>query len=193
MHLHRVVVEWSGPSVVGRAVNVLHFAGDNPLNSVAAILSAYANLDAILPGGVSIRVPGSGDTIDDTTGALTGVWSATGSGTTSSSGAGNAGGGVGACISWTTGGIVTGASGRAHKLRGRTFLVPLAAQYLGNDGHWTTNAMAQLTACASGLQAAGPLAVWHRPTTKGGSNGTSYGVISNRVTSKVAFLSSRRD
>ena len=55
------------------------------------------------------------------------------------------------------------------------------------------SALTQFGTFANALQASGPLAVWHRPTTSGGSDGNSYGVISNKVTDKAAFLSSRRD
>ena len=78
MRLHRVVVNWSGPSVVGLAVNVLHFdATEDAAPPVAAIRSAYQAMSSQLPSGVVITVPSSGETIEDTTGDLTGVWTAT--------------------------------------------------------------------------------------------------------------------
>lgn len=187
--LHRVVVAWSGPSVVGQACNVLHFsASDNVAPPVASIKTAYANLAAALPGGVTITVPGTGDTIDDTTGELTGVWTATSPTPVVGTGQGICAAGVGACIGWTTGGIVNG-----RKLRGRTFIAPLASAGFDSDGTLGPGTLGAVQAMAAALQASGPLAVWHRPTSAGAADGNSYGVIQNRVRDKVAYLSSRRD
>ena len=103
-------------------------------------------------------------------------------------GAVGAAAGVGACVSWLTGGIVGG-----RRLRGRTFLVPLHNSTYDTDGTFTSGVLTALTAFQTAMRAAGPLAVWHRPTTPGGTDGTSYGVIGARVRDRVAFLSSRRD
>lgn len=194
MHLHRVVVAWSGPSVVGAAVNVLHFdATEQAAPPVAAVAAAYGLLKPSLPAGLNITVPGSGDTIDDSTGSLTGVWAAANPATIVGTGYPNNFAGVGACIGWTTGGIVTGKSGRAHKLRGRTFLVPLQANAADPTGTLADADLANLRACAAALMGAGGLGVWHRPTTKGGTDGSSHAVLSYKVRDKVAFLGSRRD
>lgn len=193
-HLHRVIVAWSGPQVVGTAVNVLHFSASDPsAPPTAAIRAAYNGLADTLPTGVQIVVPSTGDTIDDTNGSLVGVWTGAAGSAVTGRGDAKAAAGVGACVGWNTGGIVTGPSGKAHKLRGRTFIVPLAPASYDLDGTLNDGCLGLLTGFANALQAAGPLAVWHRPTTKGGSDGNSYGVISNRVRDKVAFLSSRRD
>ena len=187
--LHRIVIGWAGPQITGVAVNVLHWsASEGGAPPVAAIKTAYTNLASSCPSGVVITVPGSGDTIDDTTGELIGVWTAAGGGTVSCSGSAQAPAGVGACIGWLTGGIVNG-----RKLRGRTFIVPLSGPAYDSDGTIGAGALSAVGALANGLMAAGPLAVWHRPTTTGGTDGNSYGVVANRVRDKVAFLSSRRD
>jgi hypothetical protein len=194
MRLHRVVVAWSGPSVVGTAVNVLHFdATEQAAPPVAAVATAYGLLKPSLPAGLNITVPGAGDTIDDATGNLTGVWAAATPNAIVGTGYPNNFAGVGACVGWTTGQIVTGASGRAHKLRGRTFMVPLQANAADPTGTLADADLTNLRACAAALMGAGGLGVWHRPTTKGGSNGSSGAVISFKVRDKVAFLSSRRD
>ena len=191
--LHRVVVAWSGNAVKGAAVNVLHFsASDNSAPPVAALLSAYGQIAPALANTTTITIPGTGDTIDDTTGNLVGVWTAAGAGSVTGSGTPISAAGVGACISWTTGGIVTGLKG-PRKLRGRTFLVPLQNGAYDADGTLTTGTVAALQSAANAMQASGPLAIWHRPTSPGASNGNSYGVISARVKDKVAILRSRRD
>jgi len=187
--LHRVTVQWGGPMVVGAAVNVLHYsASDNQAPPVAAIKTAYQGISGTLPSGCVITIPSSGDTIDDTTGELVGVWTASGGGAVTGNGGSNIAAGVGACLGWATGGIVNG-----RKLRGRTFIVPLANVAYDSDGTLASGHLAVLQTLAANLMAAGPLAVWHRPTTAGGSDGNSYGVIAYKVRDKVAFLSSRRD
>lgn len=194
MQLHRVVLNWQGPQINGAAVSVLHFAGDNPLNSVAAIKGAVDALAPILPVGVSITTPATGDTIEDTTGSLVNTWSATGGGITAGAASTDrAAAGVGGCISWYTGGIVVGAGGKGRRLRGRTFIAPIQVDYFDTNGTLRDNCLTAINAFGTQLQAAGPLAVWHRPSTVGGSNGTSYGVLSHRVRDKVAVLRSRRD
>lgn len=189
MRLHRLVVQWQGPMVVGNAVSVLHFDGtEDPAPPVAAVLTAFAAQGALFPEGLTITVPGSGDTIEDTTGDLVSVWASAGGGSTNGTGAFGTAAGVGACITWNTGAIVNG-----RRLRGRTFIVPIHARNYAVDGTLEPTSYAAIQTMANALQASGGLAVWHRPTTVGGSDGTSAAVLSNRVRDKVAMLSSRRD
>lgn len=188
MQLARVVVEWTGGSVVGRAVNVLHYAADGGPPAPAAILSAYDAVKANLPNNVIVTVPGSGDVIEDTTGELVDVWTAAGGGTVTGTASPAQAAGVGACITWNTGGIING-----RKLRGRTFLVPYSASAYEDNGTLSVNGLLFTNNFATAMMASGPLAVWHRPTTVGGSDGNSYGAVIARVRDKVAFLSSRRD
>jgi hypothetical protein len=191
--LHRLVLSWSGPQITGSAVSVLHWSGsDNSAPPVAAVLAAFNAQKTSFPSGVTMTVPNSGDSIDDSTGALTGVWSAAGGGAVGMTGLSACAAGVGACIGWTTGGIVIGKRG-PRKLRGRTFLVPLQKDAYDGSGTLDQNTQTGLQTLANALQAAGPLAIWHRPSAAGASDGNSYGVISARVRDKVAYLSSRRD
>lgn len=187
--LHRLIVNWSGPQVVGLAVNVLHFSGsDNAAPPVAAVRAAYAGVASGLPSGVQITFPTSGDSINDTNGQLVGTWTAPAAAAVNGSGAATAAAGVGVCVGWQTGGIVNG-----RRLRGRTFLVPVTTPVWGIDGTITDASLASFQAFAAALQASGPLAIWHRPTSKGATDGNSYGVVSNKVRDKVAVLRSRRD
>lgn len=191
--LNRLVIAWSGTCVVGSAVTVLHFDGsDNAAPPVAAVKAAFASGAILFPSSLTMTFPNSGDQIDDTDGSLTGVWTSTGGGTVNGSSAGATAAGVGACVGWTTGGIVTGTKG-PRKLRGRTFLVPLTTAAYDTDGTITSSSMVALNTLAAAIQSSGPLAIWHRPSTPVATDGNSYGVISNKVRDKVAFLSSRRD
>lgn len=194
MELNRVLITWSGPQVVGGGVTVLHYAGDVGGPPIPAIKSAFSAAAKLIPAGVTLTIPGTGDVIEDTTGTLTGVWSVAGGGTVGGTGSAQCAAGVGACMTWLTGGIVAG-----KKLRGRTFMVPIAFKDPGsgdeafdNDGTFGSATLVKIQTLANALQASGPLAVWHRPTTAGGSDGTSYGVVSNRVADRVSTLRSRR-
>lgn len=188
MNMDRVLVRWSGSGVVGLAVNVLSFASEGGAPDVGGIGLAYAELQPILPVGVTISVDGTGDTYDDATGTLTGSWSAAGAGSFAGEAAFNPAAGVGACVTWNTGLIVNG-----RRLRGRTFLVPLATVAYDADGTLTPSALTAITSFASALLATGPMGIWHRPTTPGGSDGAASGVTSFKVRDKVAILTSRRD
>lgn len=191
--LNRLVISWEGSMVVGSAVSVLHFDGsDNAAPPVAAIKTAFSNATLMFPSGLNIVIPNTGDQIESTTGNLSGVWSTTGGGTVAGGNTVPPAAGVGACIGWTTGGIVNGTKG-PRKLRGRTFLVPLSTAVYESNGTLSTSALTSLQTLADAIRTSGPLGVWHRPTTPGGTDGNSYGVQSGRVRDKVAYLSSRRD
>lgn len=192
--LSRVVIDWAGASVVGRAVTVLHYsASDNAAPPVSALRAAFVKFQAGFPAGTTLSFPQAGDNINDTNGQLTGAWS---TGAVASlvctGGSTNAAAGVGGCITWTTGGIVNGRKG-PRRLRGRTFLVPFGNDAYDGTGTLTANHLAGVNTLAADIMATGPLAIWHRPTTAGGSDGNSYGVQSFRVRDKVAMLRSRRD
>lgn len=186
--LARVIVGWEGTQVTGDGVSVLHFSASDSVPDPAEIADAYTALAAIIPAGVTMSVPGSGDLFDDTTGTLTGVWTAPGAEVVPGTAPSSCARGVGACVGWQTGGIING-----RRLRGRTFLVPLTVNAYDLDGTITPSSLAVCNSFADLLMASGPLAVWHRPTEAAPASGNSYGVTSRRVRDKVAFLGSRRD
>lgn len=189
MRLNRLVVDWQGADIVGRAVSVLHFQGsDSSAPDVGAVKAAFTAAASALPNTVTVTVPGSGDVIEDTTGALVDVWTASGGGIVSGSATTAGPAGVGVCVGWLTGGIVAG-----RRLRGRTFIVPIPGNSYNVDGTLTTATTNVWTTWANAIIASGGFGVWHRPTSAGASDGNSYAVLSARIRPKVAFLSSRRD
>lgn len=194
MKLHRVVIDWQGPYVKGRAVTVLHFDGtEQAAPPIPGLRAAFAAANNVLNPGGTIVFPSSGDSIDDTTGALNGSWAVAAVAPVACVAPGSAPAGVGACITWTTGGIVMGAAGRPRRLRGRTFLVPIGGDAYDTDGTLKPAHVAAFQTLADGIRGAGGLAVWHRPVGVGAANGNSYGVIAGSVRDKVAVLRSRRD
>jgi len=189
MPLSRVVLEWAGPQIKGRAVSVLHFYSSTPTApNVVSLQSQLGFLGEILPTGCTITVPTSGDVIDPTTGALTDVW--TGSTTSAVAGAAGAAAaaGVGGCITWDTGAVLGG-----KRLRGRTFIVPMGANSYDTDGTLTTTAKGKIDQAAAGIRGLAGFAIWKRPTAPGASDGGYATVAAHRVADKVAILTSRRD
>lgn len=186
--MNRLVLEWSGPAVKGLAVSVLHFTGLGGSPGVAAIKAALALTNTCLPENHTIHVPNSGDIIDPSTGDLTGVWSDPEPvGNILGTGAPVAAAGVGACLTWRTAGIVN-----AHRVRGRTFYVPLTTAAYEADGTINATQLGKLRTLADTL-AGLELAVWSRPTSAGASDGSMHTVLSGSVSDRVAFLGSRRD
>lgn len=192
--MNRVSVAWQGwPGAPG----VSQFYLDNvpAQTSIDAIRQFFFACSGLLPTGLTISVPGSGDIIEDTTGKLAGTWSVgttpvvvTGSSATAY--AGNAG----AVVHWLTNTV----AGK-HRLRGRTFLVPLASGAYDNTGSIATTALNTITTAASGMVTtmAGNMIVWHRPKIQKGTGsiiavGSSADVTSSRVPDLAVSLRSRR-
>lgn len=141
-----------------------------------------------MPIGVTVTVPNNGDTIEAETGRLVDVWSFGSEGVFQGIDQGKYPGGVGATIGWLTAGIVNG-----HRVRGRTFVVPLDSTRYATDGTLDASVVSDLMAAAQTLQASlgEDHLIWHRPS-KGGSNGSAHPVVGYRVRDRVATLSSRR-
>ena len=173
--------------VVGTAVSVLHFP-EAASGLAAGVLTAFQNLTNVLPQDLEVTVPDNGEFIDELTGDLTGVWTEAGTGGTVNgfSGKTTAAAGVGACVTWLTGGIVN-----SHRVRGRTFIVPLEVSQYDVTGTLTLAAQTFLEDFADDMLTA-DVGVWSRPFGAGG-NGSFWPATSARIRDKVAILTSRRD
>jgi hypothetical protein len=157
-----------------------------------AVKAFITTVKQSFPVDVSFAVPSEGDTIDPTTGNLTGAWSA-GTPATLVGGSNSVyAAPAGACISWTTNSIVTGIGGRSRRLRGRTFLVPLASPVYQTDGSLEPATLGIMRTAASALWVAAELAIWHRPTSSGATDGLWSDVTASDVKDRVAILTSRR-
>lgn len=155
---------------------------------MADLHSFFSALTTWLPTSVHISFPAAGDSYNDVTGALTGSW-------TASTNADVVGGSLdsyaapaGACVTWNTAGIVNG-----RRVRGRTFIVPVARNGYDTDGTLAAALVNALDTAAANLvtASAGGLLVWHRPVS--GSGGSAHPVTGHRVRDKIAVLRSRRD
>lgn len=183
--LMRVPVIWSGLSGLP-GISVFHWDG-GVSSDVSDIANFFDDIKPYFPTGLSWQIPGSGDNIEDSTGALIGEWSVTGGGTVGASGGtGGYAAGTGARVRWNTGAIVSG-----RRLRGSTFLCPLIGSVYEGNGTISGVALNQLAVASTTLASTGALKIWSRPSP-GGTDGTSATVLSGLVPDRVTSLRSRR-
>lgn len=147
----------------------------------------WQGVASIMSGYVQITVPTIGDTLEVETGLLQSVWTGGTAWTGLGGGSGGYPGGVGAVITWVTATIING-----HRVRGRTFIVPLAANSYDGDGTLTAAVRTNLQLKADQLIAAcgEDYVIYHRP--RGGGDGVACPVVEARVPDRVSSLKSRR-
>lgn len=185
--LNKIPCAWQGwPGAPG--VTTFYTLGGSLDNDTASIRAFFNAMAAQLPSGLTIQVPGVGDTIDDGNGLINGGWNATAApavvtGTGLSAYAGNAG----AVVHWLTAAVIAG-----HRVRGRTFLVPLVSTAFDTQGSIATSVLTTLRGAATTMitNMAGTLRVFHRPV--GGSGGANGLVVSSSVPDLAITLRSRR-
>lgn len=140
-----------------------------------------------LATGVVGTVEASGDTLDESTGLLTGTWEFGTPDGFVGGGSSSYPSGVGAVITWNTAGIV-----RGRRVKGRTFVVPLDGSSYDASGTIASFTLDTLRTAAAALitDCAGAFVVWSRPVN--GVGGSAHPVTSATVADKVATLRSRR-
>lgn len=182
--LYRVRSTWTGfPGAPGvTTMYTLDMA--TFLSAVHTFWSAIADK---LPSNVRVNVLNYGDVISDTTGELTDSWTADSLEPVAGTDGENYLAPAGACVNWNTETVVNG-----RRLKGRTFLVPVAQDAFAHDGSLSPGALSQFQAAADALVSSesSSLVVWHRGT---GSDGTFGLVTSATVPDKAIVLRSRRD
>jgi hypothetical protein len=182
--MNRVKVLWQ--NFLGAPGYSNHYVGSNVL-AQTAIRTFYDALKGMIPNGITIQVPSSGDQINEATGAITGVWSgAVQTGITGNNVAVYSGP-TGACINWRTGNLING-----RRPMGRTFIVPLASTAFEVNGTLSATTLANLQSAADTLIAslAGELKIWHRPNAQG--PGANVTVLTAQIPDMGAILRSRR-
>ena len=195
--LDRVRVEFSGfPGGPGVAT---HYFLDVS-TAIESLSTFWAAMATLMPVDVHINVPRTGDTIEDTTGKLTGSW--IGGVTTPSvgGGAGKYAAPVGFMVGWETGQIMDG-----HRVRGKSFVVPAESGVFSTDGSLTDGIITNIVAAANTLILAQStsLVIWHRPFAGRAATPTHPAraahlgghalVTGSRVPDKAVVLRSRRD
>lgn len=186
-NMMRIRAQLSGPPVTGPAVSTF-YCDANASGGPAAVWAFYDAIKDIFPSSLSVQVDATGDILDSADGSLEGTW-------TESSGAVISGtasnfwvAGVGLRVKWATGGIAFG-----RRVRGSTFLVPLAyTLFEGGNGTISNAVIADVTDDASDLVNADVgFGIWSRnhPDSSDGEFNLVNGVT---VPDKVSWLRSRR-
>lgn len=195
--LSRVRAVWSG---IPTGPGVSTFYCLNPSAFLGPLRAFLQNFSGFIPSGVSIQVEGVGDTIEDTTGDLNGSWVFTAPDVVVGASPGAYAAPVGIVVDWLTNTILD-----AHRVRGRTFMVPLSSNTFQDDGTiLEVNRTALAASATTFVEDAGlNFAVWHRPLSAidaakrkrptvahAGGHGLVTGGI---VPDLAAVLRSRRD
>lgn len=161
------------------------FGSDLPTDEIHAF---FIDLLAQFPLGYSVQVPNTGDTINDSTGQISGTWTGPDQDSIVGAYGGAYAAGVGASFRWRTQGVVNG-----HRVSGRTYLVPLLSSNYEDNGTIGAPTLMVLRAAAETLRTTttGSMVVWSRPGP--GRPGSSHLWTASSVEDKVAILRSRRD
>lgn len=190
--LYRVVCDWSGGKIGTGFTNLFFTAGvSTPQLCADAARKFFADalsLGAYLPTGVNINFRSSVDVLEASNGELTQPVAVTAPLPIAGADPGRYAAIAGACVTWRTGDWVNG-----HRVRGRTFLVPLGQTGLQTDGTLDTTLLSITNAAAATLIAAAPeFVVWRRPTSHEAADGSAHIVGTGVCSDKTAYLSSRR-
>lgn len=184
---------WEGP-VGGPGVTVWHgrtsVSGQDQAASEALAGKMHAFFDAIkalIPTGYTISFPGEAIELNTTTGALEDVYTFTAPADVVCSGSGDWAAPSGARVEWRTGAIVSG-----RRLRGRTFIVPIAAGAYDSEGTIDSGTVTLLQGAADdalddSLFSDVDLSVWSR------THGIQADITSASIPDEVTVLRSRRD
>lgn len=194
MSVYRVKIRWSG-FTGAPGYTILHFdASTTPTQAGAdavhaAVNDFVINLVSNLPSAVTLTVEQAVEVIDQATNQLETIFTSPSKLAQKGGVAGGFSSATGACIVWETGEVKLG-----RRVRGRTFVVPIAASMYDLDGTLTAACLSDLQAGAAALAGGGfTFGVLSRPTIKGAADGSFHTVSSGRVSDKTAVLTSRRD
>lgn len=191
-HIDRGIVTWSGIPT-GPGYSVFYAL---PGHSVMSDLRTFFNsLGPSVPAGITFQFPSSGDTIESTTGDLVGSWSGSTLSNVVASATGGYSAASGIAVGWDTDTMVAagGSWKTAHRVKGRTYLVPLGDVCYDSAGTPIATTLTALNTWLTTLLAAvSPnLVIWAAPKP-GNSDGVIGAVTGFRVRDQVAILRSRR-
>ena len=157
-------------------------------------------MKGFFPPDVTVAIEPQGDIIEDTTGVLTGSWVGLQTADMIGGNLGAYAAPVGAVVTWVTGTILDG-----HRVKGRSFLVPLGGAAFDDTGSLESGTLASIRNAGTTLIAAeaGNFVVWHRPRAAAAATPTRPAVTARAgghavvtaciVPDKACVLRSRRD
>lgn len=181
----RVPVVWTG--LTGLPGVSVFFWDGSVSSDISALVDFFDDIKAFFPTGLQWTIPDAGDSIEDSTGAIDGFWSAAGGGQVAATGSTSYpyAAGVGARVRWRTTGLNNG-----RRVTGTTFLAPLVSTSFDGSGTIETATLTAVETAANIVVATGAMRIWSRP--ENGTGGTSHEVTSAFVPDRVTALRSRR-
>jgi len=179
-----VVLDWTG-FTGGPGVSVFYTGGVGSGTSDLRVF--FDALKAFFPSALTINFPTSGDTIDDSSGIINGVWSSGAVASVVGTGAGAYAAGVGTWVDWRTNGVVG-----HRRVQGRTFLAPMVIGAFDTNGTMFATTLTAIGTAAATLVATGDLSIWHRPPVGTFSGGSGHVVTGYRTRDQVTSLRTRR-
>lgn len=182
--IRRVPVAWT-TGVGGAGVSVFYSAAAD--DATASLGTFFNAIKSSFPTAVTWTIPSSGDTLEATTGTLTGSWSGGTSATYAGTAATSYVAGTGAYVRWYTNTIRAG-----RKFVGRTYLLPLINAAFDASGTIDNGTLGAMQSATNTLVGTGLLVVWGRPLSPGGSDGIAPAVTGGEVPDKVTSLKTRR-
>ena len=160
-------------------------------NALADFRTLWENCKTKIATGLTITYDPTVLAIEDTTGVLAGVFSATPvANTTTSGGTAPLPYQTQGLIQWTTGTIING-----RRLRGRTFVPAPDEGDNGTGGLPTSSYTSSIDAAIAGFMAAvaGTVpSIWHRPSSPGASDGSSGDVVTGDTSATWSVQRTRR-
>lgn len=182
--LYRLTVRMDGwPGAPG----FMTFYCKSPTPFRSAVVAFVDDVRISMPSVITFTVPNQLDVLEDSTGELTGIETEGTEYVVNGGAGGDFSAPSGACVTWITNAFVAG-----RRVRGRTFLVPIVSECYDVDGSIDAPNLARFRDAALDLFTACDLAIWHRPTSPGGSDGSAHEVTGSAVRDRAAVLRSRR-
>lgn len=185
-NLARVRVEWSGTPVVGGGLSTFYFREEGS-GWTAALSNFFDGIKGVFPSLLVWRIQGSGDLIDEVSGALSGTWTEGLDLTVSATGVGQYPLGVGARVVWNTNGLTNG-----RRVKGSMYLAPLLSGQFEGSAALVPALVTLLNTEANDLADSldYTMGIWTQ--AKAGAGGKFQAVDSASVPDKVSWLRSRR-
>lgn len=182
----------------GPGVSTFYFL--DTATALPSLYSMYLNIAPRLPSDVTVTIDPSGDKISSVTGEITGAWGGDPQAQVVGSDAGVYGAAQGGLITWETNTILD-----KHRVRGRTFFVPLVGSSFFTNGSLAPSAVADLRSVGASfvISQSSSFVIWHRPFKGSAATATrparaphvgGFGLVTGHsVPAKGAILRSRRD
>lgn len=153
------------------------------------VRNAFIGINSLTPSAVSIKFEAEAPVIDSDSGEILGAIPISLEDLTPSGNSDGFSGATGAVVNWRTNDYRFG-----RRIRGRTFIVPLAGTQYESDGTLNSSALSTLRGFGSDIVSGGDdpqFGVWSRP--RNGAGGVFASVVSSSVPDLAAVLRSRRD